>query len=85
MKRLLLGICLLFSTAQADNVEEFLSAARIEGEQYERLCGMMRVLEGFSLEDRTIMYLYLESLEDKELDKDEECCFECVALKDAQQ
>ena len=82
MKRLVLGLCLLFCSTQA-NVEEFLAAAQIvEGEQYDRLTVMFHVLEEFDLEDRTIMYLYLESLEDKSLECDENFCFECVALKD---
>ena len=84
MKRLFLGACLLFCSTQA-NVEEFLAMALVtEAEQYERLRVMLHVLEEFDLEDRTIMCLYLENLEDiqLELESDNRICFECVALQD---
>lgn len=86
MKRLFLGVCLMFYPIQADNVRDFLSTADIvDGEQYELLNVMLHIMEELSVENRTIIYIYLENLEDKTLsglDSDEKFCFECVALQE---
>ena len=81
MKRLLLGLCFWIGTTQDLNPEEFLSSVHIVGDQYESMRVMLHVLEELSIEDRTIIYVYLESLEDKAMECDEETCYECAAQK----
>lgn len=86
MKRLFLGVCLMFCPVQADNIEDFLESANIvEGEQYELLNVMLRIMEDLNIENRTIIYIYLDALQDKalkSLDEDEKICFECMALEE---
>lgn len=84
MKSIILSALLSFSLASAVSVEEFLSSARIEDqEQHERLRVLCRMMEELSVEDRTIIYVFLDSINDEEeaSSNDSDMCYECAALK----
>jgi hypothetical protein len=84
MKRLLLCALLAISPIGAMSVEDFLASARIQdAEQYARLSVLCRMMEELSVEDRTIIYVFLDSINDErdQADNDSDLCYECAALK----
>jgi len=83
-KRLLLCALLAIAPIGAMSVDDFLASARIQDqEQYARLRVLCRMMEELSVEDRTMIYVFLDSINDEQegTENDSEACFECAALK----
>ena len=79
MKKILLLTLLWVSTACGDNVEKFLDRAGITDVfKRDRIEVMLRVLQEFNVDDRTLMYVFLEELNDESDPESLEECFECA-------
>lgn len=82
MKKLILALSLCFTSLVAIPVNEFLDKVVIANqEQYDRLFVLCRVMEELSVEDRTIIYVFLDELEeDHDVSvNDSDVCHECAA------
>jgi hypothetical protein len=65
--------------ACGDNVDNFLNRAGItETFKRDRLEVMLRVLQEFNIDDRTLMYVFLEEINDESDPESLEECFECA-------
>lgn len=80
MKSLILASLLCSLYTQADFVTDFLNRAEInEPVRRDRMEVMLRVLQEFSVDDRTLMYIFLEDLNDEnEPEESSEECFLCA-------
>lgn len=87
MKKLILALSLCFTSLNAVSINDFLSKAiKFEQEQYDRLqydrlYALCLLMEELSVEDRTIIYVFLDELEDEHVTSvnDSEVCDECAA------
>lgn len=82
MKKIILALSLCFTSLVAIPVQDFMDKVVIaDKEQYDRIFVLCRVMEELSVEDRTIIYVFLDQLdEDHDVsENDSEACHECAA------
>ena len=82
MKKIILALSLCFTSLVAIPVQDFMDKVVIaDKEQYDRIFVLCRVMEELSVEDRTIIYVFLDQLdEDRDVsENDSEVCHECAA------
>jgi len=84
MKNLVLSALLSFGFMHAVPVEELLDRAHIEdARQRMYLSYLCHLMEKLSVEDRTIINIFLDSINDEEeaSSNDSDMCYECASLK----
>jgi len=82
MKRIVVLTSLLWVfNACGDSVDRFLDRAGITDVfKRDRLEVMLRVLQEFNVDDRTLMYVFLEEINDESNPESLEECFECAQV-----
>lgn len=82
MRKILAVVSLLWClTTNADNVDKFLERAGINDPiKRNHIEAILRVLQEFNVDDRTLMYVFLEELNDESDPESLEECFECAQM-----